>query len=42
MKNNSNVYTQPEINDANICACMLTPFKARVATFCWNQYFLAL
>ncbi len=35
-------YIKPKINEASVAACMITPFKSRVLTPCWHQYFMAL
>ena len=35
-------YLIPRTRQSNIAACMITPFKVRVVTACWNQYLMAL
>lgn len=35
-------FVNPTTTNSQIAGCYVTPFKARLATVCWNQYLLAL
>lgn len=35
-------YEKPTLNDAQIAACLLTPYKIRLATYCVTSLFFAL